>query len=141
MSDSNNVYPLRDVPLSFSDTIKKGHNDGGDGGDNGMTEIIKRIEKLESDTSQIRMDVAVLMARSENFATKSDLESVRADVNKLAIRSEEFLTKADFHKAVSDVNLKFVDIHKEITAQTRWFMATLIGTAGIALAVAKYLFG
>ncbi|MFV4846756.1 hemolysin XhlA [Edwardsiella tarda] len=32
------------------------------------------------------------------------------------------------------------DLHKEIGAQTKWIAATIIGTTGLALAVAKYLF-
>ena len=32
------------------------------------------------------------------------------------------------------------DLHKEIGSQTKWIAATIIGTTGLALAVAKYLF-
>lgn len=32
------------------------------------------------------------------------------------------------------------DLHKEIGVQTKWIAATIIGTTGLALATAKYLF-
>ncbi|MFW1017359.1 hypothetical protein, partial [Cronobacter dublinensis] len=32
------------------------------------------------------------------------------------------------------------DIHREIGSQTKWIAATIIGTTGLALAIAKYLF-
>ncbi len=32
------------------------------------------------------------------------------------------------------------DLHEEIGKQTKWIAATIIGTTGLALAVAKYLF-
>lgn len=32
------------------------------------------------------------------------------------------------------------DLHEEISKQTKWIAATIIGTTGIALAVAKFIF-
>ncbi|MDW8845562.1 hypothetical protein SD961_06560 [Erwinia sp. MMLR14_017] len=45
---------------------------GGDGGGT-MNDLIKRVEKLEADTHQIKLDLAILTTRSENFVTKADL--------------------------------------------------------------------
>ena len=42
-------------------------------GDLKMEELTKRVGMLEKHTQQIQQDVAVLTARSENFATKDDL--------------------------------------------------------------------
>lgn len=83
---------------------------GGNGGDE-MAELIKRVEQLEKDTNQIRVDMAKLTTRSETFATKEDIQLIRTDM------------------------------HKEISSQTKWLAATIIGIAGISLAIAKYLFG
>ena len=33
------------------------------------------------------------------------------------------------------------DLHREINTQTRWISGTIIGVAGLTLAIAKYLFG
>ena len=44
-----------------------------------MEQLTKRVEELEKTTQQIQMDVAVLTARSEHFATKADIEKVRAE--------------------------------------------------------------
>ncbi|CAQ83295.1 hypothetical protein [Photorhabdus asymbiotica] len=58
---------------------------------------------------------------------ESDVIQIKIELTKLTTRSEEFATKGD--------------LHKEISAQTKWLAATIIGTAGLALAVARYLFG
>ncbi|MBA0034988.1 hypothetical protein HS962_01860 [Pantoea sp. BIGb0393] len=44
-----------------------------------MEQLTKRVEQLEKTTQQIQMDVAVLTARSEHFATKADIETVRTE--------------------------------------------------------------
>ncbi|KQN57817.1 MULTISPECIES: hypothetical protein [unclassified Erwinia] len=54
-----------------------------------MDELNKRIEQLEKDTHQIRLDVTALTERSKNFATT-------ASVEKLIERCDTFVTKAEF---------------------------------------------
>ncbi|WP_258034911.1 hemolysin XhlA [Pectobacterium odoriferum] len=85
-------------------------SDNGGSGGDGMDELLKRVAKAEDSIAQIKVDLA-----------------------KLSVRSEEFATKSDLQKEMSS-------IHKEISAQTKWIAATIIGTAGIALAVARFLF-
>lgn len=76
-----------------------------------MDNLIKRVELLEKDTHQIRVDVATLSERSKSFATKEDVQLIRTDMQ------------------------------KEIASQTKWLATTIIAVAGVSLAVAKYLFG
>jgi prefoldin subunit 5 len=66
ISSTTRVFP----PLNFAMGYK-GHKD--------MEQLTKRVEQLEKTTQQIQMDVAVLTARSEHFATKADIENVRAE--------------------------------------------------------------
>lgn len=83
-------------------------DDGGNGGD--MDTLIKRVEQLEKDTNQIRVDMATLTTRSETFATKEDMQLIRTDM------------------------------HKEISAQTKWIATTIIGVAALCMTAAKFLF-
>ncbi len=57
---------------------------GGNGG--GMDNLTRRVEHLEQDTHQIKVDLAILTTRSESFATKADVESVRTEVQ--GVRAE-----------------------------------------------------
>lgn len=97
---------------------KRGGNGGNDdGGD--MDNLTKRVEQVEKDTHKIQLDLAVLTTRSEEFATKSGLAELLA-------RSDEFATKGD--------------LHKEISGQTKWIAATIIGVAALCMTAAKFLF-
>ncbi len=51
-------------------------------GDSKMEELTQRVGLLEKTTHQIQQDVAVLTARSENFATKSDIGTLRTELRK-----------------------------------------------------------
>lgn len=53
-------------------------------------------------------------------------DQVSSLVTDVAIIKSNYATKAD--------------LHEEIGKQTKWIAATIIGTTGLALAVAKYLF-
>lgn len=68
-------YPISNTTRVFPPLIF----DVGNKGDHQMEQVIKRVEQLEKTTQQIQMDVAVLTARSEHFATKADIEKVRAE--------------------------------------------------------------
>ncbi|QUG77436.1 hypothetical protein GKQ23_21625 [Erwinia sp. E602] len=70
-----------------------------------MDELNKRIEQLEKDTHQIRLDVTALTERSKNFATTASVEKLiercdtfatKASVEKLIERCDTFVTKAEF---------------------------------------------
>ncbi|WP_246862526.1 hypothetical protein [Pantoea sp. SO10] len=68
-------YPISNTTRVFPPLIF----DVGNKGDHQMEQLTKRVEELEKTTQQIQMDVAVLTARSEHFATKADIEKVRAE--------------------------------------------------------------
>ena len=64
--------------VSLFPALRKPGYNGGDGGD--MDNLSKRVEQLEKDTSQIRVDMATLTERSKHFATKEDLAKGLAEI-------------------------------------------------------------
>ncbi|EMO3829629.1 TPA: hypothetical protein ACIJ2E_000052 [Klebsiella pneumoniae] len=90
----------KDIPLDFPEhrIVRRDPNNGGGGG--GMSDNLeRRVERLETDLSVVRVDLAILKERSENFATKAELAT-------LIERSENFATKADLEKAIGSVGNK-----------------------------------
>ncbi|NKE95259.1 hemolysin XhlA [Pantoea agglomerans] len=60
-------------------------------------------------------------------------EQISSLVTDLAVMKSNYATKED----VSSVR---IEVHQAISAQTKWLAATMIGVAGIAMAVAKLIF-
>lgn len=82
-----------------------------------LIELDKRVGVLENQIGEIRVDLAKLTVRSEQFATKVDIQDLRVEM----------------HQALSG-------LYKEMAAQTKWMAATLIGVAAICMTAAKLLF-
>ncbi|NDJ58085.1 DUF1640 domain-containing protein [Enterobacteriaceae bacterium 4M9] len=157
---------------------------GGNGGGNDVDDLRKRVERTEDNIAQIKVDLATLTTRSEEFATKSDLQGLKSELqNSIAsqgsalkndttkvrtelkdematlrteLKGEMASLKSELQQDMASLRAEFkqdtaslrLEMHKELTkiyegiaTQTKWIAATMIGTAGIALAVAKYLFG
>lgn len=76
-----------------------------------MTILEQRVEKLERSYLAIEKDLAVIKS---NYATKADLANLKAELS------------ADFSTA--------------ITGQTWKIVTFMVATAGLSLAVARYLF-
>jgi len=81
--------------LCPSDMSDVWHKDEGNG--ENMDILEQRVERLEEDTRQIKLDLAVLTARSENFATKKDVAELRAELIK-EIAASEARTNIRFEK-------------------------------------------
>ena len=100
----NNTFKEKDIRLAaiggkiLDDSYNTNQHGGGNGGGGNMLE--KRIEKLESDISSIKTDLAVIRS---NYATAPDL-------------------------------------HKEISAQTKWIGTILIAAIGLSLGAVKLFF-
>lgn len=129
---SNNVTNLIDFPR---EKWKKGGSDGNDGGD-GVDDLRKRVERTEDNIAHIKVDLATLTARSENFASKTTLDS-------LVIRSETFSTKseiesirAEIYKAKGELSTEF---SKEIRSISRsiWIPLTVGLASGLLLWAVK----
>lgn len=91
---------------------RENHSGGGNsGGDDPMSE---RVKKLEDQASALLVDVAVIKS---NYATKDDTSKLAAKIE--VVR---------------------VELHKCITSQTKWFVASLFVALGAGLTIAKFLF-
>lgn len=103
-------------------------NRSGDGGDGMNGDLEKRVEKLETNLSTIKQDLAILTTRSENFCTKSDLL-----VLSNTIKTEQQALRIELHQSIAA-------IQKEISNQTKWMAGIIITVATLSLTVAKILF-
>lgn len=82
-----------------------------EGGNGGdMDTLTRRVGRLEKNMLEMAMELTKLSVRANSFASKEDVQTIRTDM------------------------------HKEISSQTKWLAATLIGVAGLSLAMARYLF-
>ena len=87
---SENIHQWRSYRVSQA---------GGNGG--GMDNLTRRVEHLEQDTQQIKIDLGILTARSESFATKADIESVRTEVQ--GVRAEVQGVRAEVQSVRAEV--------------------------------------
>jgi len=74
----------------------------------------KRVSKLEADIHEMKMDIAVIKS---NCVTKSDL-----------------------YQEIGKVHQDIGRIHQELSKQTKWIVAGMLSTAGMTLALARWLF-
>ena len=107
-----------------------------------LQRLEKRVEHLETDVGEIKLNLACLTTRSEEFSTKTDMAKLvarcdefatKTDLAKLTARCDEFATKSDLHREVSS-------LHREISGQTKWITATILGVAALCMTSAKLFF-
>lgn len=79
-----------------------------------MEKLEKRIERVEQDLHQVKIDIAVLTERSQTFATKADLE---------VIRSEHGAFKKEVIQRFDNIDKKFDTIDKKFDAIDKKFDA------------------
>ncbi|MBV4367722.1 hypothetical protein KUE00_13825 [Erwiniaceae bacterium CMYE1] len=109
-----------------------------------MDNLEQRVERLEKDTQQIKLDLAVLTSRSENFATKADVAELKAELVQEIVASE-VRTNAKFERIdekfqridekFERIDKRFDDLNNRIlwtlmvpalTAILLWFVKTAI---------------
>ncbi|PIJ59868.1 hypothetical protein [Erwinia aphidicola] len=100
---SENVHQWRSYRVSQT---------GGNGG--GMDNLTRRVEHLEQDSHQIKIDLGILTARSESFATKADVESVRTEVQ--GVRAEVHGVRAEGQSIRAEVQSVRAELIQELAA-------------------------
>ena len=100
---SENVHQWRSYRVSQT---------GGNGG--GMDNSTRRVEHLEQDSHQIKIDLGILTARSESFATKADVESVRTEVQ--GVRAEVHGVRAEGQSIRAEVQSVRAELIQELAA-------------------------
>ncbi|ANZ86059.1 hypothetical protein NLH84_001044 [Escherichia coli] len=99
------------VVLNFPERKK-----GDDGGGGDMLERLeKRVERLESELSAARIDLATLKERTENLATKAELQTGFAGVYK-----------------------EITTVHKEMRLQTAWLVGSIFGSMALLFTAIKF---
>ncbi|KMV69023.1 hypothetical protein AI28_04185 [bacteria symbiont BFo1 of Frankliniella occidentalis] len=107
---SENVHQWRSYRVSQT---------GGNGG--GMDNLTRRVEHLEQDSHQIKIDLGILTARSESFATKADVESVRTEVQGVraevqGVRAEGQSIRAEVQSVRAEVQNVRAELIQELAA-------------------------
>ncbi|MDF7651109.1 hypothetical protein [Candidatus Pantoea formicae] len=73
-----------------------------------------RIEKVEADIDELKKDMSIV---------KTDIAVIKSN----------YVTKGDLHQEIAK-------IHVEMIKQTKWILGGILSTAGISLAIARWLF-
>ncbi|CAH0285746.1 hypothetical protein SRABI13_03910 [Erwinia aphidicola] len=86
-----------------------------------MDNLTRRVEHLEQDSHQIKIDLGILTARSESFATKADVESVRTEVQGVraegqSIRAEVQGVRAEGQSIRAEVQSVRAELIQELAA-------------------------
>ena len=96
----------------------------GSGGD--MEDVLRRLGSLEKDVSVIKADVAGILTRLPDLATKADVAPIPYLATKADVAPIPFLaTKAD----VSDAKTSIV----------QWIVGTIIAVAALTFTIAKLI--
>ncbi|WP_409075767.1 hypothetical protein ACF2G4_07280 [Pantoea sp. C3] len=90
-------------------------------GGNNMEKLEKRIERVEQDLHQVKIDIAVLTERSQTFATKADLEVIRSEHG--AFKKEVIQRFDNIDKRFDAIDKKFDTIDKKFDAIDKKFDA------------------
>ena len=86
-----------------------------------MEKLEKRIERVEQDLHQVKIDIAVLTERSQTFATKADLEVIRSEQG--AFKKEVIQKFDNIDKRFDSIDKKFDAIDKKFDAIDKKFDA------------------
>ena len=86
-----------------------------------MEKLTQRVERLEEDTHQIKQDLAVLTARSENFATKADVAELRAE-----LKADQYEMRVELLREIGACDMRANARFEKIDEQLSGFNEKLI---------------
>jgi hypothetical protein len=119
---------LADNIVEYSGRRAMTHTSVGSGsGGGGVDEILKRLGNVETYVSELRSQVAAILATIPHLATKADLKDGIAEVKTMI---------ADNRTMIADVKTQVASME---TAIFKWIVATVIATSAAAFGLAKYL--
>ena len=73
-----------------------------------MTHFAEQFGKMQQDVEQTKIDQAIMLTRSENFATRGELHEVKLDVEVLKIDVRQL--KEDVKELKTDMRILKVDV-------------------------------
>jgi hypothetical protein len=100
----------------------------GGGGGGYVDDILKRLGFVESAVSDIQAQVSGLTATVQHLATKEDVGSLSG----LTATVQHLATKAE-------VNSLKADLYKLETSIVKWIIGTVLTSAALAFAIAKFV--
>jgi hypothetical protein len=107
---------------------------GGKGGGN-MDDILRRLSVVESSVAVIRADVSAINAVLPHLATKSDLSAVEGSLAAKICSLEGSLTA----KICSLEGSLTAKLNALETSIIKWIIGTVIASATLAFAIAKFV--
>lgn len=102
-----------------------------------MEDVLRRLGSLEKDVSVIKADVAGILTRLPDLATKADVAPIpylatKADV--MAIRADVMAIRAEIpHMATK------ADVSDAKTPIVQWIVGTIIAVAALTFTIVKFI--
>lgn len=101
-------------------------------------DVPKRLSAVESQLSDLRVQVSGIAAQMPHLATKADLgkleAQMKADMGNL--RSE---IKEDIGSVRAEIGSVRAEIANQTTSLVKWMVGTYIAIAGLAFAIARFV--
>src|SRR6185503_20463475 len=104
-----------------------------------MDEILKRLGILETTLTDVRLQLASVLALLPTFATKADLANVEKKADAIAAVLAHLATKAELEGVRTDVQTVRTDLQTQVSVLIKWIVGTGLGAAGVAAAVATVI--
>jgi len=104
-----------------------------------MDEILKRLGILETTLTDVRLQLASVLALLPTFATKADLTNVEKKADAIAAVLPHLATKAELEGVRTDVQTVRTDLQTQVSVLIKWIVGTGLGAAGVAAAVATVI--